>query len=138
MDIARTWSGGTEGGGRTWSMEPPQSQPYGGQPQPIPGADSSPIRDTDSPGTFPRPQIVKRDTSHQNETVETKHKVKRAAFNRDNSLASNTLKQQYMPEYFSDVKKLSDSFGKSTLDSAIRKEQATTKPNALNETNRVT
>jgi transglutaminase-like putative cysteine protease len=48
-----------------------------------------------------RPQIVKRATSNQNETVETKPdlkgpSVKRAALNRDNSLASNRLKAAYL------------------------------------------
>lgn len=51
-----------------------------------------------------RPDLVKRATSNQNETVETKPSlqgpsVKRTALNRDNSLASNRLKEQYVPGY---------------------------------------
>jgi len=49
-----------------------------------------------------RPGIVKRHTSNQNENIETKKdlvgpSVKRAALNRDNSLASNRLKEKYLP-----------------------------------------
>lgn len=144
MDIARTWSGGS--GGRSWSMERPdgrQAMPpsyYDGHPQPVPGADQSPARNAD--GSLPRPQIVKRDTSHQNENVETKHSVKRAALNRDNSLASNRLKQEYMPEYYNgnfnseqEVRRLSVNLEQSTLVDSSKKE--TTKPEPLKNTNRV-
>jgi hypothetical protein len=53
----------------------------------------------------PKPDIVKRATSNQNETMETKPdligpSVKRCALNRDNSMASNRLKEQYIPGYF--------------------------------------
>lgn len=44
--------------------------------------------------------MVKRDTSNQNETYETKPSIKRAALNRDQSATSNRLKQEYMPDYF--------------------------------------
>jgi hypothetical protein len=44
--------------------------------------------------------MVKRDTSNQNETVDTKPSIKRAALNRDQSATSNRLKQEYMPDYF--------------------------------------
>ncbi|KAI2512369.1 hypothetical protein MHU86_2031 [Fragilaria crotonensis] len=51
-----------------------------------------------------RPDIVKRMTSNQNEDVETKRdymgdgrSIKRAALNRDNSMASNRLKEVYAP-----------------------------------------
>jgi hypothetical protein len=44
--------------------------------------------------------MVKRDTSNQNETYETKPSIKRAALNRDQSATSNRLKEQYMPDYF--------------------------------------
>jgi len=138
MDIARSWSGGAEGAARSWSMEPPP--PQYGHPQPVHGGDTSPMRDNG--GTLPRPQIVKRDTSHQNENVETKHKVKRAALNRDNSLASNTLKQQYMPEYYNkqfnseqEVKSLSDNLEQSTLSSS---KTQTSKPEPVSESGRVT
>jgi hypothetical protein len=76
-------------------------------------------------GVVPKPQIVKRDTSHQNESLETKPSIKRAALNRDNSLASNRLKQQYMPEYFNgnfdaeqEVRSLSTNLEQSTIDTA--------------------
>ena len=53
----------------------------------------------------PKPDIIKRATSNQNETVETKpdfdgHSVKRVALNRDGSIASNRLKAECMPGYF--------------------------------------
>ena len=51
-----------------------------------------------------RPDIVKRMTSNQNEDSETKRdymgdgrSIKRAALNRDNSMASNRLKEAYAP-----------------------------------------
>jgi len=52
-------------------------------------------------GELSRPSIVKRATSNQNETIETKPdlrgpSVKRAALNRDNSLVANRLKAEYM------------------------------------------
>jgi hypothetical protein len=55
----------------------------------------------DVKGELARPQTVKRATSNQNENVETKPdlkgpSVKRAALNRDNSLASNRLKAAYL------------------------------------------
>lgn len=55
----------------------------------------------DGKGDLSRPTIVKRATSNQNETLETKPdlrgpSVKRAALNRDNSLVSNRLKAEYM------------------------------------------
>lgn len=123
MDIARTWSGGE--GGRNWSAGQPQPQHNDGYPKPVPGNDISPQRTS---GALPRPQMVKRDTSHQNENVETKPSVKRAALNRDNSLASNLLKQQYMPEFYNnksfdsdtEVKILSDNLEQSTLNSAAK------------------
>lgn len=117
MDIARTWSGGNP-------APPPRAQQYDNHlpPSTAPGANSSPIRDS-SAGSFPKPQIVKRDTSHQNENYETKPSIKRAALNRDNSLASNLLKQEYMPEYFGnnfdadrEVHSLSTNLEQSTID----------------------
>jgi len=62
---------------------------------------TSNIRESDP--VLPRPDIVKRMTSNQNEDLETKpdlqpgRSVKRAALNRDNSMASNRLKEQYPP-----------------------------------------
>lgn len=52
---------------------------------------------------IPRPTIVKRDTSHQNENYETKpSQVKRAALNRDQSATSNRLKKEYLAGCFDD------------------------------------
>lgn len=123
MDIARSWSGGSDGGKRSWTMDQDGRQAsassFNRQLQPPPVAETSPMHNA---GAVPRPQIVKRDTSHQNESMETKHSVKRAALNRDNSLASNRLKAEYMPEYFNgnfntvqEVKNLSDNLEQSTL-----------------------
>jgi hypothetical protein len=85
-EVRGTWSG--EGGDRKKAAHPRGSP--------------SRHREGDK-GQFPRPQIVKRATSNQNETVETKPdlkgpSVKRAALNRDNSLASNRLKAAYLKD----------------------------------------
>ena len=63
--------------------------------------------DRNDQSALPRPEIVKRMTSNQNETFETKkdlvgpdRSVKRAALNRDSSLASNRLKAAQFPEYY--------------------------------------
>lgn len=89
-------------------------------------------------GFVPRPQIVKRDTSHQNENNETKSSVKRAALNRDNSLASNRLKQECMPEFFNrkfdadrEMQSLSSNLEQSTL------ETERPKPKSLGDGERV-
>lgn len=79
----------------------------------------------------PKPDIVKRMTSNQNETNETKHdlgydgrSVRRAVLGREGSVASNRLKEKYLPEYF-DTKKevdmLSTNFQQSTLESCTNK-----------------
>lgn len=123
MNIAQTWSGGEVQ--RTWSSEHQPSvqtaNAFEGQTRQIFGGD-------DNPNALPRPQIVKRDTSHQNESYETKPQVKRAALNRDNSLASNRLKQEYLPEYYNpdashkkfdaeqEVQRLSTNLEQSTID----------------------
>lgn len=108
MSIARSWSGGEVQS--AWSGEHPPGPPaYDGHPRPVPGSDRSPPRGSQSlyahnnpqeNGSIPRPTMVKRDTSNQNETYETKPSIKRAALNRDQSAASNRLKQEYMPDYF--------------------------------------
>jgi hypothetical protein len=76
---------------------------------------------------LPKPDIVKRMTSNQNETDETKRdlvgpSVKRAALNRDNSLASNRLKEKYLPAYKKgpfnsdqEISRLRDNLEQSTL-----------------------
>jgi hypothetical protein len=108
MSIARSWSGGEVQ--RSWSDENESAPPpYDGHPRAVPGADQSPPRapqpvfvyNRSQPNNnyIPRPHIVKRDTSNQNETYETKPSIKRAALNRDQSATSNRLKQEYMPDY---------------------------------------
>lgn len=78
---------------------------------------------------LPRPDMVKRATSNQNETPETHPSlvgpsVKRAALNRDSSAAANRLKEKYIPGFvrrqapFDDEKemgRLRDSLEQSTL-----------------------
>ena len=97
MGVARTWS---QGG------SPHAQGPYG-QSQyemPVSGVDTSPQRDPQSHPqgqSLARPGMIKRDTSNQNESYETKpSRIKKAALNRDQSATSNRLKQQYIPEVF--------------------------------------
>ena len=80
QEIAKSWSTGSGGDEYDRRRSPPEG------------------------GAKARPDLVKRATSNQNETVETRPSlqgpsVKRAALNRDNSLASNLLKEQYVPGY---------------------------------------
>ncbi|CAJ1942764.1 unnamed protein product [Cylindrotheca closterium] len=144
MDIARTWSGGAEGNPRPgWVDQQNKPMAYS-QPVPVPGAgDISPMRN--NAGYMPKPQMVKRDTSHQAESSETKHQVKRAALNRDNSMASNRLKAQYMPEYYNgqfnsdhEVKKLSDNLEQSQLSPKRSEPPVAPKPESLKDSNRLT
>jgi hypothetical protein len=74
--------------------------------------------------------MIKRMTSNQNETVDTKRdlvgpSIKRAALNRDQSAAANRLKAASLPEYYNkdggfdpvnDINALTDDFEQSTLD----------------------
>lgn len=86
-------------------------------------------------------------TSNQNENFETKRdlvgpSVKRAALNRDNSLASNRLKATHLPEYYNnngrkfdtehEMNVLTDNLEQSTLDN--EKPQ----PQSLGSTERTT
>ncbi|KAG7350302.1 hypothetical protein IV203_009662 [Nitzschia inconspicua] len=110
MSIARSWSGGDVQ--PNWSNEPPPGPPsYDGPPRPVPSGDHNPQQSQqqqllyayngpEQNGLIPRPTMVKRDTSNQNETYETKPSIKRAALNRDQSATSNRLKQEFMPDYF--------------------------------------
>lgn len=90
-EVQRTWSGeeyGRKSSSGSWPSKQQQQRRNDG---PYPS----------SQDPLSRPNIVKRATSNQNETVETKPdlrgpSVKRAALNRDNSLVSNRLKAQYM------------------------------------------
>jgi len=123
-----------------------QNQPYSPAAAAAPGA--SPVVTNDS--FVPKPQMVKRDTSHQAENVETKHQVKRAALNRDSSMTSNRLKAQYMPEYYngkfnseSEVNKLTDNLEQSKLspkrlDATTAVEPTTVKPESLKDSDRLT
>jgi len=101
MDYERSWNAG---GGSTPPLPPPQRdfayQQYDAYPPTAVGADSSPPRGPEY-RPIPRPGMIKRDTSNQNETYESKpNKVKRAALNRDQSATSNRLKQEHMSEVF--------------------------------------
>jgi hypothetical protein len=79
------------------------------------------------PTTKMKPDLIKRATSNQNETVDTKPDfdgkcVKRAALNRDSSQAANALKAKYMPGYFdpkTEVELLSTNLEQSTLDPTL-------------------
>lgn len=101
---------------------------------------------------LPRPDIVKRMTSNQNEDLETKpdlqpgRSVKRAALNRDNSMASNRLKEQYAPTATSgslkkpavldsEMRSLSISTEQISLDAIDPTDQSTStvKPNPLSQ-----
>ena len=96
---------------------------------------------------MPKPDLVKRMTSNQNETDETKpdfdgHSVKRAALNREGSLASNRLKEKYMPGYFDSKKEvdlLSTNLQQSTLDTTSKKAAAPgPKPSFISQEDRMT
>mmetsp|Transcript_26091 Transcript_26091/g.61972 ORF Transcript_26091/g.61972 Transcript_26091/m.61972 type:complete len:808 (+) Transcript_26091:275-2698(+) len=103
MDIARTWSGG-EIRTTSWMAGPepgtgasPSPNPYDGGPPAGPAEGSDPKQLSLPAGSVPRPSIVKRDTSNQNEQP----MIKKAALNRDQSATSNRLKREYLgPEYF--------------------------------------
>jgi hypothetical protein len=120
MDVSTSWSGSSrEGSDRFRTMAP-----HGHEQK----RDSSFRSDG-----LPKPDFVKRATSNQNETLETKPdlrgpSVKRAALNRDNSLASNQLKEKYLPDFYvmkkfdhdREMRMLSDNLEQSTLDNSIR------------------
>lgn len=93
MDIARTWSGG-EVRTASWSSGPGAAKGL----SPNSFNDRPPQQPPSPPaGPVPRPDIVKRDTSNQNEQP----MIKKAALNRDQSATSNRLKREYLgPEYF--------------------------------------
>jgi hypothetical protein len=74
-------------------------------------ASTSPVLSSkkDEPYRVPKPHMVKRMTSNHNETIETKPdligpSVKRCALNRDNSRASNRLKELSFPDQFKNGK----------------------------------
>lgn len=78
--------------------------------------------------------MVKRDTSNQNESYETKpSRIKKAALNRDQSATSNRLKQQYIPEVFNrDMQSLHEKTEKIRLsNSPVPGANPPPKPNIL-------
>lgn len=115
-NIARTWSGGG----------PPQPRdiaqpPFDAQPGPFAGSPSRGHESQYAEGNIPRPGMVKRDTSNQNETFESKpNRIKRAALNRDQSATSNRLKQEYIPEVFNrDMQSLQETTEQIRLSSPV-------------------
>ena len=135
--IAKTWSGQSDEDfskiyEKDYAARDPilQPQPPASKFQQQNGFD----HDREDQSHLPRPQIVKRMTSHQNETLETRKdlvgpSVKRAALNRDNSLASNRLKAVHLPEYYSEngfdpeheMEELTDNLEQSTLGTEAEK-----------------
>jgi len=121
LGVAKTWTGG----GAPQAPGTYGNSQYGGHPQSVPGADTSPQRGSAEPhhvyGSMPRPAMVKRDTSNQNESYETKpSRIKKAALNRDQSATSNRLKQQYVPELFNkDMQSLHEKTGNIRLSSPV-------------------
>jgi len=134
----KSWSTGIDPSGLLSTREPPSSHQV-------------------SDSALPRPDIVKRMTSNQNEDFETKpdlkpgRSVKRAALNRDNSTASNRLKEQYPPTaessglkkpavLDSEMRSLSISTEQISLDSGNFAEQptisSTGKPKPLSQRTR--
>jgi hypothetical protein len=124
---------------------------YDGLPRSVVGADSSPPRGHRhygmSSSLVPRPTIVKRDTSNQNESYETKTSIKRAALNRDQSATSNRLKQEYMPDYYNtqfdterEMQTLQETTEQIRLSPGPRPRQAVEapKPHSLGQEDRVT
>lgn len=126
-EIAQSWSGGSSSNGGNAGEEYDQ---FTG-PRPSPRSPSG-RNDITQPALSPngsRPDIIKRHTSNQNETIETKPdlrgpSVKRAALNRDSSAAANRLKEKYVPGWkpsgtaFNaehEVNQLSENLEQSTL-----------------------
>lgn len=135
-EIGKSWSGSSE------------ERPTVHVPSDTRMSNSSPNRDNVNNGDLPKPEIVKRMTSHQNETLETKPdlkgpSVKRCALNRDQSAVANRLKQQYVPgyggeEFDKNMRMLSADLEQSTLDSspggaAATAPTCTAKPTSLAE-----
>jgi hypothetical protein len=140
--IARTWSGQS---GEQEDIMKSFDKDVGPRPS-LAEQDGAEHSRQDQSG-LPRPNIVKRMTSNQNETPETKPdlkgpSVKRAALNRDSSAAANRLKAASLPEYYSKdgkfdpenaVNVLSDNLEQSTLSTGEAPKQV-----ALNEEERKT
>lgn len=153
--IAQTWSTQSDehekSGGmmqyevqRTWSGEE-----YGRRkPRRSSGKPQQPREDGSSSDPLTRPHIVKRATSNQNETLETKPdlrgpSVKRAALNRDNSMVANRLKAEYQatlqetPTFDSDkeVRTLSGTLAEASLE--VEAATTNTRPKPLSQTERL-
>lgn len=86
---------------------------------------------------LPRPQIVKRMTSNQNETFETKkdvvgpdRSVKRCALNRDSSLASNRLKAAQFPDRYNQNGKFDPVQEMNTLTDTMKQSTVSESPQA--------
>lgn len=122
--IAKTWSG--------------QSDEFRSQP-----VERSIPSNPQTEEVVPRPQTIsKRMTSNQNETLETKKdlvgpSVKRAALNRDNSLASNRLKAAHLPDYYNKDGKFDTEHEMNHLSDSLEQSRLSTcKAHALNDTER--
>jgi len=137
--VASTWSGRTtEEIAKTWSgSSGEEADRYANAPPGVPSLahdrprQLSPHRARAALNRndyVPKPDHVKRATSHQNENIETKPdlkgpSVKRAALNRDNSTAANRLKEQYIPDFRrrtnngfeQEMRMLSSNFEMSTI-----------------------
>ena len=107
--IAKSWSG--ENNEDISKMYDTDFRAREARPPPASYDQSEIGHDRNSQSDFPRPEIVKRMTSNQNETFETKkdlvgpdRSVKRCALNRDSSLASNRLKAAQFPGQFQNGK----------------------------------
>lgn len=93
--VASQWSASSSNG------FPPQQQQTAPPPPPPPPLQQQQHTVQAGGGATPKPDMVKRATSHQNETAETKHgyngedSIKRATLDRERSLASSRMKEQY-------------------------------------------
>ncbi|CAB9514556.1 Nitrilase family, member 2 [Seminavis robusta] len=120
--IAKTWSGQSD-------EDISRMYPGGHRPPPSQKPDHF-DRPADFDDQMAKPQIIKRMTSNQNETFETKPdlvgpSVKRAALNRDQSAAANRLKAASLPDYYNkdgrlfdpvkEMNNLADNMEQSTL-----------------------
>jgi hypothetical protein len=144
--VASTWSGkNPEEILTTWSgSSGEEGDRFHGTPPPDRSNKLSP-KSGNTSSAVPKPDIVKRATSHQNETPETRPdlqgpSVKKAALNRDNSTTANRLKEKYLPDYHKkehfdqEIFQLSSNLEQSTLIG----DEATdiVKPKSLLEENR--
>lgn len=135
-EIAKTWSGGSGGSsGEEYFRTAPANSNH------RPNAHQKTVAPEEH-----KPEVIKRATSNQNETFETKPdlkgpSVKRAALNRDNSTAANRLKEKYVPGYRKpefnaerEMRQLSENLEQSTL-SSLDSALATTgvKPEPMSE-----